>query len=202
MRFLRANADKYGLRADVIVAMGESAGGHHVSMLGVTSSSSSSSSESGEFDVGEHLDQSSAVQGVVDYYGPSDFLQMDDHLVPDDDVESNKKKSHVHLTSTSPESLYLGQDIRTCPEIVARANPITYISKETTCPFFIAHGTMDRIVSFHQSVILEKALREKGVDVMFEAVEGADHVFEGMTEEQRTRLDGKTDEFLRKIFGR
>jgi acetyl esterase/lipase len=58
IRALRANASEYNLDPDRVAAMGASAGGHLVALLGT-------SDQSAEFDVGEYLDQSSRVQAVV-----------------------------------------------------------------------------------------------------------------------------------------
>lgn len=73
VRWLRAHAAEHNLDTDRVVAWGESAGAHQASMLGVTCASA----RGDDFEVGDHLDMSSAVAGVVAYYGPTDFLQMD-----------------------------------------------------------------------------------------------------------------------------
>ncbi|ROV88899.1 hypothetical protein VSDG_08907 [Cytospora chrysosperma] len=190
VRWLRAHAAEYGLDADRFVAIGESAGGHQASMLGVTSFSDG-------FDVGDHLGVSSAVQGVVPYYGPSDFLQMDANAPQDG-------KSMKHDPPGSPESLYIGapDGIQSVPEKVALANPITYISAgKKLPPFFIAHGVDDHIVPYHQSILLDEALKKAGFSVTLHPVEGTDHVFLGSTKEQSDELDRKTDEFLVSVFG-
>src|SRR4051812_36808434 len=69
VRFLRANAAKYNLDAAHIGALGGSAGGHLVLMLGLTAGVDDFEGS------GPNRDQSSAVQAVVDEYGPSDFTQ-------------------------------------------------------------------------------------------------------------------------------
>lgn len=132
VRWLRANGGKYGpLDTDRIIAWGESAGAHIASMLAVTCSSP----KGHDFEVGDHLDKSSAVSGVVAYYGPSDFLQMDKHAPQDG-------KSISHDLPESPESIYIGGPIQDVPDKVARANPVTYVSAEEKAPpFFFAHGT-------------------------------------------------------------
>jgi len=66
VRYLRAHADQYNLDSNRIGVFGGSAGGHLVSMLGVTD-------ESAGFDVGEYLEYSSRVQAVVDMFGPADL---------------------------------------------------------------------------------------------------------------------------------
>lgn len=139
VRWLRARgAAEHGLDPGAVVAWGESAGAHQASMLGVTCGSGSGSpEEGGEFDVGDHLGASSAVAGVVAYFGPTDFLQMDAQAPGDG-------RSQLHDPADSPESRYIGAAIQEVPEKVARANPITYVSEEGAAklpPFFLAHGT-------------------------------------------------------------
>jgi len=58
IRSLRANAGQYNLDPNRIAAIGASAGGHLVSLLGTSEASAG-------WDVGEYLDQSSRVQAVV-----------------------------------------------------------------------------------------------------------------------------------------
>lgn len=66
IRWLRANADKYGYDVTRIGAGGGSAGGHLVLLLGL-----STGVEDLEGDVGGNLDQSSQVHAIVDLFGPS-----------------------------------------------------------------------------------------------------------------------------------
>ena len=158
VRWLRAHAQDYGLDANRVAAWGPSAGGHLSSMLGTTGATT-------EFDVGAHLDQRSAVQCVVDWFGPTDFLQMDAQRRPD---------GMVHDAADSPESELIGGPIQEHPDKVARANPITYIGPETP-PFLVIHGDHDPLVPYGQSLLLVDALRNAGVDVTFYAVEGGGH---------------------------
>jgi len=76
VRYLRANAQKYNLDPNCFGAWGPSAGGHLVALLGTAG-------DVNEFDTGKNLAVSSRVQAVVDYFGPTDLLQMDDHRLPD-----------------------------------------------------------------------------------------------------------------------
>lgn len=88
VRWLRANAATYRLDPNRFAAWGSSAGGHLVAMLGTTRNIE-------EFKVGENLGVSSRVRAVVDYFGPTDFLQMDAQRLPD---------GLLHDTPDSPES--------------------------------------------------------------------------------------------------
>ncbi|MCY3742333.1 MAG: alpha/beta hydrolase [Candidatus Poribacteria bacterium] len=158
VRWLRANAETYCLDPNRFAAWGSSAGGHLVAMLGTTGDVEA-------FEVGENLEVSSRVQGVVDYYGPTDFLQMDAHRLPE---------GLVHDTPDSPESQLVGGPIQEHKDRVAKANPITYVSADDP-PFLIIHGDQDKLVPYHQSVLLKDALEKAGVSVTFYRVEGGGH---------------------------
>ena len=158
IRWLRANAETYRLDPNRFAAWGSSAGGHLVAMLGTAG-------DIAEFEVGENLKVSSKVQAVVDYFGPTDFLQMDAHRLPD---------GLVHDAPDSPESKLVGGPIQEHKDRVAKANPITYVSKDNP-PFLIIHGDQDKLVPFHQSVLLKDALEKAGVPVTFYRVEGGGH---------------------------
>jgi acetyl esterase/lipase len=183
VRWLRTNAAEYKLNPDHFVAWGESAGAHLAAMIGTTG-------DTKRFEVGENLDVTSDVQGVVDYYGPTDFLQMDAHALPN---------SQKHNPADSPESKFVGGTITEHPDVVQGANPITYVSQRTP-PFLIAHGTDDHIVPFHQSELLAAALEKTGVPVVFYPVEDADHIFRGITPEGTRALEQATDDFLKSVF--
>jgi acetyl esterase/lipase len=158
VRWLRARAGQYRIDPNRIAAWGASAGGHLAAMLGTTG-------DTREFDVGGNLEQSSAVQAVVDYFGPTDFLQMDGHRLKD---------GMTHNPPDSPESQLIGGAIQENRDKVARANPITYVTPVDP-PFLICHGDADPMVPHHQSELLEAALRKNNVPVEFHTVKGAGH---------------------------
>lgn len=158
VRWLRAHAKDYRLDPDRFAAWGASAGGHLVAMLGTAGDEKSP-------EVGENLKFSSRVQAVVDYFGPTDFLQMDAQRLPD---------GMIHDTPDSPESELVGGPIQENKEAVARANPITYVSKKAP-PFLIIHGDRDPLVPYQQSVLLKQALEEAGTEVTFYTVKGEGH---------------------------
>ncbi len=158
VRWLRANATRFELDPSRFASWGESAGGHLAAMLGTAGHERS-------FEVGEHLEHSSSVQAVLDFFGPTDFLQMDAQRLPE---------GMIHDTVASPESQLVGGPIQELPAEVARANPVTYVTSEAP-PFLVVHGDRDPLVPYHQSTLLVAALKAASVPVTFYTVAGGGH---------------------------
>ena len=159
VRWLRVHAKDYHLDPDRFGAWGSSAGGHLVALLGTTG-------DVKEFDVGENPGVSSRVQAVVDFFGPTDLLQMDAQAGP----EARMK----HNPPDSPESKLIGGTLQENKEKAARANPIRYVSKDDP-PMLIVHGDADPLVPHQQSEIFYEALKKAGVDAQIHIVKGAGH---------------------------
>ena len=154
IRWIRANASKYGFDPKRICAMGPSAGGHLVAQLGVTNGDAVA-----EGKVGKNLGQSSKVQCVIDLFGPTDLR--------------NTEVAGVGGGASAAVAL-LGGKAADKPQLAADASPVTHVDK-TDPPFLILHGTKDPVVNFQQSVDLEQALRQAGVPVILLPVEGGGH---------------------------
>jgi acetyl esterase/lipase len=159
IRWLRAHAAKFGYDGDRIAAWGSSAGGHLVALLGVTG-------DEKEFDRGERLDVSSRVQAVVDFYGPTDLLNMD--------AQATAISRMKHDAPESPEAKLLGGPVQENTAKARRASPLTYVSKEDT-PFLIVHGDADPLVPVAQSHTFVAALNKAGVDASLYVVKGGGH---------------------------
>lgn len=156
IRWLRANAKKYNLDPKRFGVWGSSAGGHLVALIGTSGGVK-------EFDVGPNLDQSSAVQAVCDYYGPTDFIKF---------VSTSKYESHA--TDSSPEAKLLGGAVLQNKDKAAKVNPITYVTKDDPA-FLIVHGDKDGTVPINQSESLFEALKKNGTQVHFHTIHGAGH---------------------------
>jgi len=160
VRWLRAHADQYKLNPERFGVWGSSAGGHLVALLGTAGKMEA-------WEVGEHLDQSSRVQAVCDWFGPTDFLRMND--IPG---------RMDHNAPDSPESQLIGSPIQDHPDKVARANPINYITPDDP-PFLIMHGIQDFTVLKNQSELLHEALKKKGIPTTLILLDGLAHGFRG-----------------------
>jgi dipeptidyl aminopeptidase/acylaminoacyl peptidase len=113
------------------------------------------------------LKESSRVQAVVDWFGPTGLLHIGD-------AESDLR----HTAPDSPESKLIGGALLENKDKAAKASPITYVSKDAP-PFLIMHGDRDRTVPFNPSELLYAALKKAGVDATFVLVKGAGHGFGG-----------------------
>ena len=171
IRWLRGNAKKHGMDPDKIAVWGSSAGGHLVSMLGSTGGVKEL-----EGKLGKYLGQSSRVNAVVNYYGPSALLQMDDH--------PGKMK---HNAPNSPESLLVGAPIQEAKKKTRQASPLTHVTKDDA-PHLHVHGTTDPLVPFHQSQIYHSALKKVGVESTLITVKGGGHNAPRAVGENQVRL--------------
>jgi acetyl esterase/lipase len=160
VRWLRANAAKYRLDADHIGAWGESSGGHLASLLGTAGHVTAL-----EGDLG-NTNESSRVQAVVDFFGPTDFSQMTAHSLPNSPIKHDSPKA--------PEALLIGGAIQENPQKAELANPIRYVTRDAS-PFLIAHGEQDMLVPCNQSELLFEALKQAHGNVTFYKIAGAGH---------------------------
>lgn len=169
VRYLRANAPRFRIDSQRFLAFGQSAGGTLASMLGT-------SAQASEFDdpAFGNVEQPSSVAGVIDWFGPTDFLRMDAQARQQDCDE----KSQTHGRAGSPESDYLGCEPATCPELAARANPITYITPQAP-PFLLQKGARDCVVPVGQSTLLYEKLKAAHVPVTFDLLPNAGHGVRG-----------------------
>jgi acetyl esterase/lipase len=151
MRWLRANAHRFGYNAERIVGWGASAGAHLACMLALTAGQPEY-----EGDVGGNLEHSSALQGVIDYFGVTDFFAMTSRTAPD------------------PVTGLLGYAKEERPEEARQAMPITYVRADAP-PFLIVHGDIDPLVPHAQSDALHQALRAAGASSTLNTLPGALH---------------------------
>lgn len=157
VRFIRQNAAKYGIDAARIGGMGGSSGAHLVSLLATMDGGGDPA------DPDPVNRQSAKLQCGVARAAPSDLTQMTGSL------------------GAPLVALLLGASIsevtpKTAIEYksAAAASPITYVSPDDP-PLLLMHGDADRTVPFHQSELMEAALKKVNVPVKLIRIEGADH---------------------------
>ena len=149
VRYFRAHANVYNLDPQRIGAVGASAGGHLVALLGT-------SDKSAGWDVGEYLDQSSRVQAVVAEAVFSDFTK----------AMPNSISMAIYFA--------LGELPGTSSQANTAASPVTYITPDDP-PFLIIHGEKDGYAPVEQAVTLDAGLKAAGVPSTLVIVQNGQH---------------------------
>lgn len=172
VRYLRAHAAEYHLDPARVAVWGTSAGGHLAALLGT-----SGGVKELEGDLG-NASQSSAVQAVVDCYGPADLSKA---MIP------------------PSVKAFLGGTPQEKPDLVRLASPLSFVSK-TSPPFLILHGDADTTVPVEQSKALAEALGTAGADVKITVLPGAGH---GTDQFKAPEIRKEIEDFLdAKLLGR
>lgn len=155
VRYLRANAPKWNIDREKFAAVGFSAGGHLALLLGLADRVDG-------WDEGENLKESTQVQCVVDFFGPTDLS--------------------LYANSPGLEESYMvpvfGPECKKDAKIYQKASPLSYVTQDAP-PVLIFHGTFDLIVPIVHSENLLKKLREAGASAQLIPIRGAGHGWNG-----------------------
>lgn len=161
VRYVRANAAKFGIDPDRIGVCGASAGGHLSLMLAGSPASAEPDSSNPINKVG------SEVQAVVAYFPPTDFMNWG--------KEGSPASSNPMLAAFMPA---LGVTPTTAKEKLEQIgrdlSPITYV-KAGFPPTFLIHGDKDALVPVQQSQTLDAAFAKAGVTRELMVIPGAGH---------------------------
>jgi acetyl esterase/lipase len=151
VRWLRANAAKYGVDPNRIGCWGVSAGGHLVACLGTMDSPALEGK-------GGYPGVSSKVQAVIDQSGPTDFT-AGNFGTGSTTIDEAGLAHDVSL-----EEELLGATFAKNPNVYRQASPITWVHAGDP-PFLIIHGENDKIVAPQQATTFASALEKAGVPV-------------------------------------
>jgi acetyl esterase/lipase len=157
VRWLRANSGKYRVNPSRIAAVGLSAGGHLACLLGMSEAGDGLEGTAG------HLDQSSRVQAVVNFAGPTDLTDETLH------TPEVLKENLIPLMGGSPAE---------CSDLYRKASPMHY-SPRTPPPFLLIHGSADRVVPVRQAHAFADKLKRCGASVHVVELEGEGHTWGG-----------------------
>jgi len=157
LRWLRAHQKDYGYDANRTVVAGSSAGGHLVALMGTSGGVAEL-----EGTTAGHVDQSSRVQGVIDYFGASNFV-----------LRSKDQPSKTEQPAGSVYKL-LGGAVSKNLELARLASPATHVDAEDP-PLLIFHGENDQVVQPSQSTHLAEIYRKHGLEVKLNILPGKGH---------------------------
>lgn len=156
VRWLRAHRVEYGIDPAKVGVTGDSAGGHLAQFLGVTSGV-----KEFEGDLGNGS-ESSAVNCVVNRYGPSDFT----------------KSYGKSVDAAEVLPLFLGGNLEAARTEHIRASPLNWVTPDAA-PTLLLHGTEDKYVAYEQATWMRDRLEACGVEVQLVTFQGAGHGFKG-----------------------
>lgn len=153
VRWLRANAEEFGLDAQSIGAIGGSAGAHLALYLGVTANDRKLEG------VGGNASYSSAISAVVGLAAPGDFPAL-------------RRRN----AAASPIERFVGVAYDENARLWRDASPVTHISPASP-PTLLIQSETDNVVPFDQSVQLARSFGAAGVPVELVLIPGAPHAF-------------------------
>lgn len=171
VRWMRAEAGKFGADPASIAVFGASAGAHLALMLGSTAGDPSFEGEGGYPGV------SSAVKAVVNWFGPTDLAAL--YVTLDQEGKAGFDKN-------------LGGPPDAAPEVYARYSPLTWLNA-ASAPTFTVHGDADGLVPYEQALALQAGFAAVEAPHALYTVLGGGHGFR--SDETLTALQ-KSFEFL------
>jgi acetyl esterase/lipase len=151
VRFLRATAARWHLDPRRFTALGDSAGGQLVSLAAL------SAQQEPQWNSNEYAAQSSALQAVVDCWGPADL----------------NKPGWSRLAIGIGRNVF-GATLGSQSDVLRRASPVSHIHAGAP-PFLIIQGRLDALVPSQQSAELQSRLVSAGDAALLIDVAHAGH---------------------------
>jgi acetyl esterase/lipase len=180
IRFLRAHGSDWKLSSKKIVIAGDSAGAHLAALVGVSNGNAEL-----EGAIGNDLEESSEVQGIISFYGAANLTTILKQSTP-----------HGLSVRISALELLLGDQPTNVLALARLASPVFQVDRGDP-PLLLFHGDQDPQMPINQSLELLGAYQKVKAPVQFEVVHGAAHGGAMFYDAERHEIAGK---FLRRNF--
>jgi acetyl esterase/lipase len=148
--YLRKNATKFNIDPERLVIFGSSAGGHLSAFTGLAANTPGASYLSG-------ID-AKTIKAVISIFGAHDLA------------------SAMHRDEEHTQS-FIGKSYADAPELYREASTISHVDKNDP-PVLLIHGTLDSQVPVEDSDILYETLKEQGVPVTYDRIDGWTHLMD------------------------
>lgn len=183
IKWLRANAARYGIDSRQVVLWGGSAGGQLAALAATSCAVPELAPPTSALSA-----QSDCVQGLIAWYGVFDFGAT----------------AQGADSEASPLTKYLGCAPTKCTDTATLASAISHVDARDP-PVLLVHGELDKVVPASQSRAFNQALQAKGIASELVVIPAVDHSFIGSCAEETRKASllalTETFEFIDSLRG-
>jgi len=155
IRYLRKNADKYGIDSERVCFWGTSSGGNTSLLIALTG-------DDPKYKTEEYPEYSDSVSAAVDCFGPTDMIGLSKYA---------EERDFLSIFEG-----FVGGKLSEHMELLEEMSPLRIIRKNQKYPpILILHGDADDVVPYDESLNMYKALLDNGYDAEMIHVENASH---------------------------
>ena len=183
VRFLRANATRYGVDPDRIAVAGGSAGGHLALMVALTTGKPGLEPTG---DATPYAGVSSAVRCVANFYGVTNILTR-----RETDKQGNPSEARRPLAA----AISVHRATSETDPVLTLASPVTHVTRNSP-PILTLHGRADATVDYLQAEELHRVARERGASHELLLLDGVGHTFDLQTWARKPMARDLRPEFL------